>query len=238
MWKQSGELTADGINDHILDMISFAGDYIGSLQLNWTRNKTINDTSITTKQKRVRPDVTIYCNGLLVMMGEEKDVKEKLDIAAQQLDGYFRFWNPLAFGRLPFIMAFTVGGTYLQFYYYYVDSTTTGNIPRREKVAELLALGTQNRINNYKVLQYTINFIRIIQTLAQNQCINVPKLKLFVEIQRPSGTITLLFQNIIKKYIGIPLLMKIFIASFTTKNFHVWENPVSLTTCLIDIRCY
>jgi len=73
-------LAADGINDHILDMISFAGDYIGSLQLNWTRNKTINDTSITTKQKRVRPDVTIYCNGLLVMMGEEKDVREKLDM--------------------------------------------------------------------------------------------------------------------------------------------------------------
>ncbi|CAG8648985.1 6980_t:CDS:2, partial [Paraglomus brasilianum] len=42
-------------------------------------------------------------------------------------------------------------------------------------------------------------------TLAQNQCINVPKLKLFVEIQRPSGTITLLPQNIIKK---LPYLEK------------------------------
>ncbi|KAG9306478.1 hypothetical protein G9A89_008414 [Geosiphon pyriformis] len=79
------ERTADGVNDHILDMITLANDYIKSIPLRWTRNRTLIDTNITTR-KQIWPDITIYCDGLLVMMGEEKDVMENLDIAAEQLD--------------------------------------------------------------------------------------------------------------------------------------------------------
>nr|CAG8492332.1 397_t:CDS:2 [Entrophospora candida] len=120
--------TSNTINNHIMDMIGLAQEYaLGCSNFNWNRNKVIKPTTTTTENRRVRPDVTIYYNRVLVMM---------------DLDEYFDFWNPLAFGRLPFIMAFAAAGTKLQFYYYYVDNID--NKPVHKKIGTLLALGTQN----------------------------------------------------------------------------------------------
>ena len=63
--------------------------------------------------------MTIYYKNVLLIMGEEKDLDTKLEEAEKQLDSYFNYWNPLAFGRLPFVMAFVAAGIKLQFYYYY-----------------------------------------------------------------------------------------------------------------------
>ncbi|KAG9306961.1 hypothetical protein G9A89_000875 [Geosiphon pyriformis] len=101
--------TADGINNHILDMITLLGQCFATPSLRWKRNGKINDTSTIT-DKSVRPDITVYCNDLLVMIGEEKDIKENILNAAQQLNDYFQFWNPLAFGNLPFVLALAAGG--------------------------------------------------------------------------------------------------------------------------------
>ncbi|CAJ0825942.1 5634_t:CDS:2 [Entrophospora sp. SA101] len=88
--------TSNTINNHIMDMIDLAQEYaLGCSNFDWNHNKVIKPTTTTTENKRVRPDVTIYYNRVLVMIDAEKD-----------LDEYFDFWNPLAFGRLPFIMAF------------------------------------------------------------------------------------------------------------------------------------
>ncbi|SRR6266542_2484306 len=86
----------------------------------------------------------------------------------------------LAFGRLPFIMALVAAGIKLQFYYYYPDN----NISVRVRIGSIINLGTSNRLNNYKALQYTINAIRIIQTWNCNHYIQIPKIKLYDVITR------------------------------------------------------
>ncbi|KAG9292596.1 hypothetical protein G9A89_006967 [Geosiphon pyriformis] len=191
------ERTTDGINDHILDMITFFSQYIATPSLRWNRNGIIKDTSTITENK-ARLDITVYSNDLLVMIGEEKDVKGKLLITAEQLDDYFQFWNPLAFRNLPFVIAFAAGCTSLQFYYHYVDDTT-GLKPRREAIGERLMLESVNRGFNYRALQYTINFIRVLQTLSQDQYIEASILKLFDEVKRSNGSVIIFPENIIKK---------------------------------------
>ncbi|CAB4423484.1 unnamed protein product [Rhizophagus irregularis] len=81
-------------------------------------NRTIHaESSTSEKRKKLdRPDVTIYYNRVLVMLGEEKALSNDLRVAENDLDGYFSYWNPLAFGRLPLVMAFAAAGTKLQFY--------------------------------------------------------------------------------------------------------------------------
>jgi len=255
-------LTSDTINDHIMDVIGLVQEYaLGCSNLDWNRNKAIKLGTTTTEEKRVRPDVTIYYNRVLVMMGEEKDVKYRLEDAEKDLDEYFDFWNPLAFGRLPFVMAFAAAGTKLQFYYYV--NNNINNKPVRKKIGTLIALGTQNRLYNYMALQYTINFIRILQTLNDYQYLQTPKLKLFDVIQRTHGIITLLPQKIIKKidkdsiadinfhkrfYNNIfPYLGQYKILNYkTTRNFIYLElapvgyeaiptNEYELTTAIFDI---
>ncbi|KAG9285613.1 hypothetical protein G9A89_009253 [Geosiphon pyriformis] len=189
--------TADGINNHILDMITLLGQCFATPSLSWKRNGKINDTSTIT-DKSVRPDITVYCNDLLVMIGEEKDIKENILDAAQQLNGYFQFWNPLAFGNLPFVLALAAGGTHLQFYYYYVDDTT-GLTPRRETIGESLILDGISRVYNYQLLQYTINFFRILRTLCRDQYITAPILRLYDDIQRSHCVVTIFPDKIIKK---------------------------------------
>ncbi|KAG9287195.1 hypothetical protein G9A89_001603 [Geosiphon pyriformis] len=187
--RQEG-LTKDGINNHILDMITFLSQYIATPYLSWKRNERTG--------KKVRPDITVYCNNLLVMNGEEKDVRDKLLIAAQKLDGYFPFWNPLTFGNLPFVLALAAGGTHLQFHYYYVDDTT-GLTPRRQTIGEHLSLDSPNRVYNYQVLQYTINFFRILRTLCRDQYITAPILGLYENIIESHFSITTLPHKIVKK---------------------------------------
>ncbi|KAG9292448.1 hypothetical protein G9A89_015318 [Geosiphon pyriformis] len=191
------QLTTDGINNHILDIIIFLSKYIATPSLSWKHNGKIHDTSTIT-YKNIPPNITVYCNDLLVMIGEEKDVKGNLIKAAEQLNSYFKFWNPLAFGNLPFVLALAVGSTHLQFYYYYVDDTM-GMKPRCQTIGEHLVLNSSNRAYNYQVLKYTINFFRILRTLCQDQYITAPILRLFDDIQQSHCVVTILLNKIIKK---------------------------------------
>jgi len=190
--------TMGNIDIIIKKIIGLAREYAnncGYLELN--RNRAIKSSSTTTENKRDRPDMTIYYKNVLLIMGEEKDLDTKLDVAEEQLDGYFDYWNTLAFGRLPFVMAFVAAGIKLQFYYYYPNNN---NEPVRERIGDLLNLGTSNRMNNYKALQYVINAIRIILTWSQNQYLQFPKIKLYEVISRKNDTsITITPKKIIKK---------------------------------------
>ena len=71
-----------------------------------------------------------------------------MEDAEKQLDGCFDYWNPLAFGKLPFVIAFAMAGTKLQFYYYYPEN----NKQIRVKIGNSINLGTTNRLNNYRAL--------------------------------------------------------------------------------------
>ncbi|CAI2164607.1 1701_t:CDS:1 [Funneliformis geosporum] len=95
-----------------MDTIDLAQEYaLGCSNFDWNRTKVIKSTT-TTENKRVRPDVTIYYNRVLV---EVKDVNSRLEDAEKGLDEYFDFWNPPAFGRLPFVMAFATAGNNCNF---------------------------------------------------------------------------------------------------------------------------
>ncbi|CAB4475977.1 unnamed protein product [Rhizophagus irregularis] len=191
-----GEATTLGnINIHIKKIIELAQEYAENCSdLDLDRNKT---SSTTTELPRDRPDMAIYYKNVLFMMGEEKDLDTRLKDAERQLDGYFDFWNPLAFGRLPFVMAFVAAGIKLQFYYYYPNNN---NVPVRVRIGNTINLGTSNRMNNFKALQYTINAIRIIRTWDHKQYIQHPKIKLYKVIhQRNDTTVTINPKKVIKK---------------------------------------
>ena len=63
------------------------------------------------------------------MFEEEKALTSNIGNAEDELDNYFSYWNPLAFGRLPLVFAFMVAGENLQFYYYCYDKNI--NKPKR-----------------------------------------------------------------------------------------------------------
>ena len=96
--------------------------------------RVIHSESSTSERKKQldQPDVTIYYKRVLVMIGEEKAVSNQMSKAEEELDGYFNYWNPLAFGRLPLVMAFVAASTKLQFYYYYLN-----NKPERERICNI-----------------------------------------------------------------------------------------------------
>ncbi|CAB5384955.1 unnamed protein product [Rhizophagus irregularis] len=190
--------TLGNIDVHIRKIIELAQEYEENCSdLDLDRNKTIKSTTTTTEHPRSRPDMTIYYKNVLFMMGEEKDLDGRLEAAEKQLDGYFDFWNPLAFGKLPFVMAFVAAGIKLQFYYYYPNNN---NVPVRVRIGNTINLGTTNRMNNFKALQYTINAIRIIRTWDLKQYIRHPEIKLYEVIQRRNGTtVTINPKKVIKK---------------------------------------
>lgn len=181
--------TAYNVNNHIYKMFRIVEKYIDEGGLEWVRDNKINEMSLTTNKKGVRPDVTVYYKDVLVMIGEEKDVHTKLSVASAELNNYFSFWSTLAFGDLPLVIGFAAGGTKLQFYYYHVIDLT--NKPIRVEISDLLTFGTSNKFNNLKALQYTINIIRIIRTLDRDQVLKTPLLKLFNVIYRDNCRITI-----------------------------------------------
>lgn len=114
-------------------------DNCSDLELN--RNKTIKSSTTTTANRRDRPNMTIYYKNVLLIMGEENDLDTKLEEAENQLDSYFDYWNPLAFSRLPFVMAFVAASIKLQFYYYYLGNEDK---PVRVRISNAINLGTPN----------------------------------------------------------------------------------------------
>ncbi|CAG8783458.1 1487_t:CDS:1, partial [Rhizophagus irregularis] len=70
----------------------------------------------------------------------------------------------------------------------------------RVRIGNTINLGTTNRMNNFKALQYTINAIRIIRTWDLKQYIRHPEIKLYEVIQRRNGTtVTINPKKVIKK---------------------------------------
>jgi hypothetical protein len=216
--------TLGNIDAHINKIIELAQEYAdncSNLELN--RNKAIISSTATTGSKRDRPDMVVYYKNVIFLMGEERDVDAKLEEAEKQLDRYFDHWDPLAFGRLPFVMAFVAAGTKLQFYYYYPND----NVPVRGRIGNTIDLGTSNRLNNYKALQYTINSIRIIQTWDHKKYIQIPKIKLIdVTTRRNGTTVTINPKKIVKKvYIeDREPSYKSFLQNFYTNIFPNLEN--------------
>ena len=82
-------------------------------KLPWARNNKVDEFTTTTKNERVRPDVLVYCRNVLVMMGEEKAAHTTLQTAAEELNDCFGFWNTLASGDLPLVIAFAAVGSFI-----------------------------------------------------------------------------------------------------------------------------
>jgi hypothetical protein len=106
-FKQSpgGEAKTSGnIDIHFKKIIELAQEYTDDCSnLELDRNKAIESSTTTTGDKRDQSDMAIYYKNALFIMDEEKDLDTKLEEAERQLDGYFDYWNPLAFDRLPFL---------------------------------------------------------------------------------------------------------------------------------------
>ncbi|GBC43761.2 kinase-like domain-containing protein [Rhizophagus irregularis DAOM 181602=DAOM 197198] len=84
--------TLGNIDVHIRKIIELAQEYVENCSdLDLDRSKTINSTTTTTEHPRSRPDMTIYYKNVLFMMGEEKDLDDRLEAAERQLDGYLTF---------------------------------------------------------------------------------------------------------------------------------------------------
>ncbi|CAB4485749.1 unnamed protein product [Rhizophagus irregularis] len=58
---------------------------------------------------------------------------------AADLDYYYKFWNMLALGELPLVIAFAAVDAQIQFYYYHVVKSST--TPKR--IGDVLSLGTK-----------------------------------------------------------------------------------------------
>ncbi|PKY55122.1 hypothetical protein RhiirA4_474379 [Rhizophagus irregularis] len=143
-------------------------------------NRTIHaESSTSEKRKKLdRPDVTIYYNRVLVMLGEEKALSNDLRVAENDLDGYFSYWNPLAFGRLPLVMAFAAAGTKLQFYC--IIWSTNQNVWK-------LVISYQSEVIIDHIIIWhfsipstktntTINFIRMLRTWDRDGYLQTPRI--------------------------------------------------------------
>ncbi|CAB5357256.1 unnamed protein product [Rhizophagus irregularis] len=179
--KDNQEMETSYMVDNVIrKMVKLAIKYIGKSGFEWTRNNKMNEyTTTTTHKKNVRPDVLVYCNDVLVIIGEEKADHSTLATAAEDLDYYFNNWNTLAFGDLPLVFAFAAVGSSIQFYYFHkVESSTT---PKREKIGDVLLLGTEVK--------------------------KTPRLKLFKTIRRQNGTAITIKSGEIRKSINVVNIM-------------------------------
>ncbi|CAB5353417.1 unnamed protein product [Rhizophagus irregularis] len=179
--KDNQEMETSYMVDNVIrKMVKLAIRYIGKSGFEWACNNKMNEYTTTTTHKRnVRPDVLVYCDEVLVILGEVKADHSTLATAAEDLDYYFNNWNTLAFGDLPLVFAFAAVGSYIQFYYFYkVESSTT---PKREKIGDVLLLGTEVK--------------------------KTPRLKLFKTIYRKNGTTITIKSEEIRKSINVANIM-------------------------------
>ncbi|UZO13135.1 uncharacterized protein OCT59_004640 [Rhizophagus irregularis] len=179
--KDNQEMETSYMVDNVIrKMVKLAIRYIGKSGFEWARNNKMNEYTTTTTHKRnVRPDVLVYCDEVLVILGEVKADHSTLATAAEDLDYYFNNWNTLAFGDLPLVFAFAAVGSYIQFYYFHkVESSTT---PKREKIGDVLLLGTEVK--------------------------KTPRLKLFKTIYRKNGTAITIKSEEIRKSINVANIM-------------------------------
>ncbi|RGB22084.1 hypothetical protein C1646_731247 [Rhizophagus diaphanus] len=204
--KDNQEMETSYMVDNVIrKMVKLAIKYIGQSEFEWARNNKMNDWTTTTHKKKVRPDVLIYCSEVLVIMGEEKADNSTFATAAEDLDDYFKFWNTLAFGELPLVFAFAAVGSRIQFYYFHqVISSTT---PKRDKLGNVLSLGTEVKMNNYLAIKSVINIIRIIMTFKCSGFITTPRLKLFKIIHRKNGNAITIQNGEIRKSIKVENIM-------------------------------
>ncbi|PKB99300.1 hypothetical protein RhiirA5_429942 [Rhizophagus irregularis] len=126
--KKNQEMETSYMVDNVIrKMLKLADKYIGTFGLEWARNNKTNDFTTTTDKD------------VLVIMGEEKATNSTFATAAADLDYYYKFWNMLALGELPLVIAFAAVDAQIQFYYYHVvESSTT---PKR--IGDVLSLGTK-----------------------------------------------------------------------------------------------
>ncbi|CAB4443508.1 unnamed protein product [Rhizophagus irregularis] len=173
--KDNQEMETSYMVDNVIrKMVKLAIKYIGKSGFEWARN---NEFTTTTTHNR--PDVLVYCSEVLVIMGEEKAGHSTLATAAEDLDYYFNHWNTLSFGDLPLVFAFAAVGSNIQFYYFHkVESSTT---PKREKIGDVLLLGTEVK--------------------------KTPRLKLFKTIHRKNGTAITIKSEEIRKSINVANIM-------------------------------
>ncbi|GBC07678.1 hypothetical protein RclHR1_07610008 [Rhizophagus clarus] len=229
--KINQEMETSYMIDHIIrKMVKITEDYVSDSGLEWVRNNKMNAYTTTTN-KLVRPDVLVYCKNVLVMMGEEKAANSTFQTAAEELDGYFSFWNTLAFGNLPLVISFAAVGSRIQFYYYHVVESS--NKPRRELIGNVLSLGTGVGLNNLNALRHTINIIRIIRTFDQCGVIQTPMFKLFKEIHRNNATITIFpekVRKIIERKSIVDEELHRSIHTILLPNFDHYENVKYHTT--------
>ena len=77
------ELFKDKKNqDNIISKMFQVVEMYSKSGLEWARNNKVDEFTTTTN-KRVRPDVLVYCRNVLVMMGEEKAAHTTLQTAAE-----------------------------------------------------------------------------------------------------------------------------------------------------------
>ena len=57
------------IDNIIRKMVKLVAKYISESGLEWARNNKVGEFTTTTMNRRVRPDVLVYCKNVLVMMG-------------------------------------------------------------------------------------------------------------------------------------------------------------------------
>ncbi|PKY33496.1 hypothetical protein RhiirB3_475796 [Rhizophagus irregularis] len=96
---------------------------------------------------------------------------------------------------------YTAVGSNIQFYYFHkVESSTT---PKREKIGDVLLLGTEVKSNNYLAIKSVINVIRIIRTFKHYGFVETPRLKLFKIIRRKDSTAITIKTEEIRKSINV-----------------------------------
>ncbi|OWY98877.1 hypothetical protein PHMEG_00030237 [Phytophthora megakarya] len=82
-----------------------------ALDLTTVRDR-VGETSTT--YLKLRPDVILHYNGLVLFRGEEKNAATKLDVSLDELVSKMRSWNPMFYGELPYILGYATSGPMLR----------------------------------------------------------------------------------------------------------------------------
>jgi hypothetical protein len=78
-----------------------------------TLRRNCVDTTGTT-EKRLRPDLILHYDGMVLLRGEEKSASTPIAKSSKELTKKMRKWNPIFYGDLPYILGYATSGAGLK----------------------------------------------------------------------------------------------------------------------------
>ncbi|KAG6951689.1 hypothetical protein JG687_00013450, partial [Phytophthora cactorum] len=124
------------------------------------RRNRVDNTGTTAK--RLRPDLILHYDGMVLLRGEEKSASTFVDVSCKELTSKMRKWNPMFYGDLPYILGYATSGARLKI-------VTIDRHLHAEKVVEFYSIVAQKEevIKTFYNLSF---FLVAMVTLSKRTC--------------------------------------------------------------------